>query len=663
MNEERRFLGIMERLRGMFGGNAHNATPEPATPPVAADATLDAPTNALGTIGEAELVRANGLLAKYQAGKASVENRAIACEQWWKLRQWDYLDKHGNPHADRPASAYLFNCIISKHADGIEAFPEPNVLPREPGDKPEAKSLSAILPVVLEQNDFAEVYSEVLWQKLKQGTGIYGVFWDKDKLNGLGDISIRKVDVLSIFWEPGVEDIQKSRNLFTTELISVEVLRELYPEQLAGVAVVGKSFSPRKYRYDDHERPDDKAVVVDWYYKKLVDGRRVLHYCKFVDTTVLYATENDPVYAERGLYDHGLYPFVFDRQFPIEGSPCGYGYIDVGRGPQGEIDRLSQAITTNAIMSATPRWFTRAGRNINLEQFANWQAPFVEVSGGGLGEEDLRAIVSNPLPALSVQIMQEKINELKETTGNRDANTGGSAPGVTAASAIAAMQEQAGKTSRAGTLSAYRAFGRIIDMCIELVRQFYDQPRQFRIVGGGNVEEFISYTNAGIAPQPQEAMGEDMGMRLPVFDVDVSAQKMNAYTKVTQNELALQLYRMGLLDPSNADQSLAVLDIMDFAHKDLIEEKVRQNGTMLQLLAQYQQMALTLALQAGNTEAAEMIAANIQQTQQGLTGGVDAPDGNVRLMQAEPTAGMPQPENSIVDKARARAQGATQPHQ
>ena len=63
------------------------------------------------------------------------------------------------------------------------------------------------MPVILEQNDFEETYSDVLWQKLQQGTGIYGVFWDKDKLGGLGDIAIRKIDALNIFWEPGISDI------------------------------------------------------------------------------------------------------------------------------------------------------------------------------------------------------------------------------------------------------------------------------------------------------------------------------------------------------------------------------------------------------------------------------------------------------------------------
>ena len=52
------------------------------------------------------------------------------------------------------------------------------------------------------------------------------------------------------------------------------------------------------------------------YYHTREKGRRVLQYCKFTGETVLYATENDPELRERGWYDPGKYPFVFDVLFP-----------------------------------------------------------------------------------------------------------------------------------------------------------------------------------------------------------------------------------------------------------------------------------------------------------------------------------------------------------
>ena len=180
--------------------------------------------------------------------------------------------------------------------------------------------------------------------------------------------------------------------------------------------------------------------------------------------------------CERGLYDDGEYPFIFDRLFPIEGSICGYGYIDIGKGAQEQVDRMDQAIVKNTIMSATPRWFRRADGSVNEQEYADWTKPFVHVDGN-LGQDSLQQVQVRTLPAVCVQVLNSKIEELKWTTGNTDVTNGQVSSGVTAASAIAALQEASGRSSRAATRSAYRAYARMIRMVIERIRQFYDLPR------------------------------------------------------------------------------------------------------------------------------------------------------------------------------------------
>ena len=552
-------------------------------------------------VGAEQLQMANTILRKYKSGKTTLENRTIENEQWWKLRHQRYM-KSGD-ETFKPASAWLFNVIINKHADGIEAYPEPSILPREEGDREEAKKLTSIIPVALEQNNFEEVYSDVLWQKLKTGTGIYGIFWDSTKLNGLGDIEIKKIDVLNLFWEPGITDIQKSRNVFTTELVDNDVLEGMYPF-LKG-KLKASPVQTAKYIYDDNVDTNGKSLVVDWYYRKYINGKSVLHYCKYVNTTVIYATENDterpvvgedenynPIYgesrAEKGWYEHGDYPFVLDRLFPVEGTPCGYGYIDVCKNAQEQIDRLNQAIVKNAIMSATPRFFMRGDGSINEKEFADWSKPIVHVNGN-LGTDSIRPIEVPRMGDISMGVLNSKIQELRETSGNNEAASGSTPAGVTAASAIAALQEAAGKTSRAGTLSAYRAYSRVITQVIELIRQFYDLPRQFRITGQVGEEAYVSYDNSLIKNSLNRYMGK------PVFDIKVSAQRKNVYSKVQQNELALQLYRSGCFNPEFANQSLLLLDTMDFDGRERIIRQVRNSADTSEKAELYKNIALALA--------------------------------------------------------------------
>ena len=344
-----------------------------------------------GPVTEETLREFTRVLQKYKAGKASVERRAITAESWWKLRNQVIRENETKGLSGFNAkSGWLHNVIVAKHADMMEAYPEPNILPREQGDVKEAHMLSKIVPVILEQNHYDDVYSDSVWQKLKTGTGIVKVYWDQDKVNGLGDIAMDKVDILNVFWEPGISDIQDSKYVFHTKLEDNDTLEGIYPE-LKG-KLKGNSFVPAKFLYDDSVSTENKSTVIDCYYKKREGGRTVLHYVKFVGETVLYASENEG----RPLYDHGLYPFVFDALFPVEGSPCGYGFIDLCANGQEQIDIMQTAFLKNTMAGSVPRYFQRIDGSVNEEEFLDLDNPIIHVNGN-LGEDALRPVQFTPL--------------------------------------------------------------------------------------------------------------------------------------------------------------------------------------------------------------------------------------------------------------------------
>lgn len=542
-------------------------------------------------IGIEQIKEAAQILQKYKDGKKNLEQRVIANEEWFRLRHWNYIRTDTDKQVE-PASGWLFNAIANKHADMMDNIPMANILPREESDKQEAERLTAVVPVAMDQADFEEVYSTACDSKLRGGTGIYGVFWNPKKLNGLGDIDIREMEILNLFWEPGVSDIQKSKNFFSVELWDEELLQQSYPQLKGKTGVKGKTVS--EYVYDDTVSTDDKALVIDWYYKKNVDNRQVLHYCKFVGDTVLFASENDEKYRLRGWYDHGKYPFVFDPMFRVKGSPCGFGYIDVAKSAQEYIDKSNQAILKNLQVNARPRYFTRQDGGVNEEEFADLNKDFVHVDGN-LGQDSILPIKGAGLDGIFVTVLQNKIEELKEVTGNRDISNGGTTSGVTAASAIAAMQEAGSKLSRDANKASYRVYKKIVDMVIELIRQFYSLERSFRIQGPAGQEEYVQYSNAGIQPQKQAAaMGMDETYRLPLFDIEVSVQKQSAYSKLSQNELMIQFYNSGFFNPQMADQALACLEAMDFDRKQFVINKIQTNQTLYAMLQQSQQRVLQL---------------------------------------------------------------------
>ena len=614
-------------------------------------------------IGKEQLRKAQQILQEYKEGKTNLEQRVIQNEEWYKMRHWDHMQQ-SKPNEVKPVSGWLFNSLQNKHADAMDNFPSPNILPREAGDKSEAQMLSSIVPVILDHCEFEQVYSDACDYKHKHGTGIYAVYWDKSAMNGLGDIAIKRADILSLYWQPGITDIQQSRNVFNVELMDNELIESIYPETKGKLSTA--TINVAKYIYDDTVDTSKKSAVVDWYYKKQdASGKKVLHYCKFVNDEVLFATENEEAFAERGLYDHGDYPFVFDKLFNSEGSPCGFGFIDVAKSAQEYIDRGNQAILRNMLANAKPRHFIRNDGSVNEQEYADTNNDFIHVDGN-LGQDSIMPVQTNPLNNIYVEIINNKIDELKEVTGNRDISTGGTSSGVTAASAIAAMQEAGSKLSRDSNKATYRAFRKIVLMVIELIRQFYDVPRTFRIVGENGAPDYVLYTNAGIVPQGVEAgFGVDGGYRVPLFDVEISAQKQSPYSKMAQNELALQFYAAGFFAPQNADQALTCLDMMDFSRKEFIMQKIAQNGGLYQQLLMTQQQMMHIAQlydQKAGTNLADQIAAGLMgATPPPLIEG-SAPDAAGNVDKTEALGGEEgDGEASNTKKARQRVADSTDP--
>ena len=627
-------------------------------------------------IGVKEIRKAAEILKTYKDGKANLESRIVEDELWWELRHWEAIrtgnrskktDAAGNAKpastgGPEPSSAWLFNSILNKHADAMDNFPEPGVLPREKSDEESAKTLSSVLPVLLEYNDYEQTYSDNWWEKLKHGTAAYGVFWDSNKENGLGDVDVKEIDLLKLFWAPGITNIQDSRNLFIVELVDEDLLDQEYP-QLQGKAK-GNAVDVKQYLYDDTVDTSDKAVVVDWYYKvKSPNGKTTLHYVKFVGDNLLYASENDPEYRQRGFYDHGMYPVVLDVMFPEKGTPIGFGYVAICKDPQLYIDKLSANILENAMMATKKRFFVSSSTNVNVEEFKDWNNPIVHVEGE-LDDRRIKEIVCQPLDNIYVTVAQMKIEEMKDTAANRDVNSGGVGSGVTAAAAIAALQEAGNKASRDMIAASYRAHVAINTMCIELIRQFYDEVRSFRITGNtGSGYEFVDLSNEGLKDQlvGVDSQGNEL-YRRPVFDLKIKAQKKNPFSRMEQNERAKELYGMGFFNPQRAQESLGALDMMDFEGIDKVREYVQQGQTLLNLCMQLKQendmMRVMLQALTGRNLGAAAGGPGTPQDGGSAQGG-NVPTGNQETPRSGLASGVMQAQQPMTGYGEALAKRST----
>lgn len=553
------------------------------------------------------------ILHEYKDGKTTVDMKATENQEWWRLRHWNVIQ--GKTEAGKAkvevGSAWAVNSILNKHADFMDSFPKANVLAREADDEEEAQILSKILPAIEEHTDAEQVYNTAGYDFLIDGTAITAVLWDPMAHDGMGDIKKTNVDIHNVFWQPGIEDIQQSKYFFDVSVADVNDVKLQYPD-IADRIGGGKQGFITEYIHDDNINHQNDIEIINCYYKKLemrpvlinIDPqtvaqhlvpREILHMAIIIGDQCVFCSEDSLEYQD-GFYKHGKYPYVFRKCFPVKDSPCGFGYLDIMKYPQRDIDKLDQAIMKNTMMKAKPRWWVKKNADINKEAFADWNEEIVEVGSGDLGSA-VQQMDVDTLPAIVETHLEAKIDELKEISGNRDFSQGSTASGVTAASAIAALQEAGSKLSRDINKAMYRGSREEYYLEIELIRQFYTEPRTFRIDDGSGRYEYMDYSNVNIAPQ-DITTPEGTRHKKSIFDLEVSAEKQSPFSRASQNETAKELYQMGLFAPDNATSALVCLDMMEFEGKEKIKQQIQQNDTFMQQFQQMQQLIIQLSPEA-----------------------------------------------------------------
>ena len=140
----------------------------------------------------------------------------------------------------------------------------------------------------------------------------------------------------------------------------------------------------------------------------------------------------------------------------------------------------------------------------------------------------------------------------------------------------------------------YEAFADVVTLCIELIRQFYTLPRQFRLLGE-NGEEFVDYHSAGLQMQTlRDGLGNPY-YRVPEFDLEIDAQEENPYQTMEHNQLALQLFGMGFFRSDLADQALRCLSLMDFKNKDAVVNAIQSGAQQSAEIASLREKLLAIA--------------------------------------------------------------------
>ena len=437
----------------------------------------------------------------------------------------------------------IFSSIENAVATANENFPSPNILPRSEAVEDSAAVLSKIIPVILDLSDFKRIYKANMRTKAKFGTAVY--FISADETNE--SIRINRLNFTDVFCDCHVDNVQDSKFLFIESAVDNDILKKQFPHLASlfeGDAEVTSLGSTESFCVKN------SSIITDAYYK--LDGK--LHLIEYINDEIIFATEDLPGY-ENGLYDHGLYPVVFDRQFPIAETPFGFGFIDIAKSTQITIDKLDDAILKNLMINSNPRFLSPRNGGIDMSEFLDSSKNVVHYDGDFEGIKAIQGVLIN---GTYLAQRDTKKDELKELCSNRDFQQGDTNSGVQAASAILALQQAGEKRARLMSDDSYDSFKDIIFQVIELMRQFFNSSHSFRITNEKGKRDFIDFDKSMLFD----------GSKPALFDIEIVAQKENPYSREMFNNTILSFWNSGMLNPANFDAAKIAVGMMQFDGKE-----------------------------------------------------------------------------------------------
>ena len=492
----------------------------------------------------------------------------------------------------------LISTINNTVADQMDNMPEAKMLPETPALLGVADDLSDTVKHVFHLNDYEALHRERCEDFFIAGTAVTQVIWDPDMSRGKGDVALIRWPVEAFLWDPAAEDIQDARALIKVSWHPMSWYTEHFPEAAPYVCA-------ENYAINDVGIPDawasqqagdeNRAMLMEYWYRHYNAEKRSY------SVSVAYIAGHALLAHEEDVYEDGQYPFVLDVFSHIEGVPAGDSLVSQLVPMMRYVNRYARYIDENLRMASKSRMLVNRNSGIDRHALSDWTIDVVE--GENINVDAVKWFDTKPLSGMVVNQMLQMQQDIKQDSGQNQFTRGETAGGVTAASAISALQEAGGKISRMRTAALNRGFRRMAEMVMWRIHQFYDADRVMMVTGGDGKLKTVDMS-------PGHLFGRTPAGKLPPppYTVQIQVQRRNPLQVQAQNDLFIQAYTMS----AQSGQSFpltALFELLNVDGKDKIMPILRQNDMMM---AQMQQLQMQNQQMAAQIEEQTVAVANLQ---------------------------------------------------
>ena len=478
-----------------------------------------------------------------------------------------------------------------------------DVGPREPTDYEFADRLSAAIQVWWERSGMNHTMVEVLMDALMYDAGILKVVWDEDSEEGLGDVRCSVVDPRDIYIPEDAEDFDtKCPWVIERIVMTVGELKRRFPDKAKFIEATGIESDGK-----DTDTPNTEVMLVSPIDKKspmgadtesptshtLSDDTEVeIYECWLDDHSVEeYMLETEDGVQEPGFkkrYPNGrVVTVVPAKRLLLQDKPSPYRdgrkpyvrFVDTliprsfwGEGEVEPLMEIQKLINKNMAvlidwmnMMTNPVWIVDNESGVDPRRLTNQIGAIITKNKG----TEVRREQAPSMPPQMFELYQSFRSLADTFSGVHDVTQGRKPAGVTAAEAINELQEAAQTRIRLKERNLQVSLVRLGYLVVSRILQFYNEPRmvkitgmdptakpeflEFYVNGDGEAQDysitqrewvFDEATNSYAPTEWQDINNTSKGS----FDISVKAGTSLPFMKARRTDLAMQLFKMNVID-------------------------------------------------------------------------------------------------------------------
>lgn len=527
--------------------------------------------------GEEFVTAAYTLFDEFRNAYESEWSRLEQNERYYLGQHWEDMTSQ-DADLPKPMTPVINSTVENMAADLADNFPQAIIQPEAPEDQVVADIVGALIRQNHDAANYRREYMQTVHDLLVGGYGVQEAGYDANANRGIGGAFIRYVDAHNILFDPQVRDIQLGRAVFKMQPQTIQYLESRYPEHAGEFAT--DSFQLKEDSELTYDQTKSVLMIECWFKEWIQEGEEghwAVHMAQMAGRKLLADSRDQ---KPEGYFSLGEFPFVVTPMFRRKNSCLGYGIPDLFGTMQQYSDKLDQIVLKNAALSAHNKILNTQTSGFDTADLMDWSK---DVHEGN----NLNGITWFPTPPLPQYIISESMSmrqTMKDESGANDFSRGNTASGVTAASAIAALQEMSSKRTRMVAMSIWEDYKTLVRYEIEFEREFNVLPREVLLTVDG---QQVSATFESAIMERQSALGNEVPVE---FMVSIKVERENRFTTTAHNELILQMVQLGVLQPAQA------LELMVFEGKEQLLSKQQQMGPspeeQAMMQAQEQQAAL-----------------------------------------------------------------------